>query len=51
MIREMLVDESHLRPNTIMVRVYDGLPREIIENLEVELYVGPQVFLVTLGSI
>jgi len=48
MLREMLVDESHIRPYTIMARTYDGSPRQIIKTLEMELYVGSQVFLVTL---
>lgn len=48
MLREMFVDESHIRPYTIMARTYDGSQRQIIETLEMELYVGSQVFLVTL---
>jgi hypothetical protein len=32
----------------MMARAYDGSPRPIIGTLEVELYVGPQMFLVTL---
>jgi len=32
----------------MMVRAYNGLPRQIIGTLKVELYVGPHVFLVPL---
>jgi hypothetical protein len=32
----------------MMARAYDGSPRPIIGTIEVELYVGPQMFLVTL---
>jgi len=46
-LKEMLVDESHMKPSTMMARAYDGSPRQIIGTLEVELYVGPQLFLVT----
>jgi len=45
---EMSVDESYIKPSTMMARVYDGSPRQIIRTLEVELYMGPQMFLVTL---
>jgi hypothetical protein len=31
-----------------MARAYDGSPRQIIGTLEGELYMGPQVFLMTL---
>ncbi|XP_052312616.1 uncharacterized protein LOC112328848 [Populus trichocarpa] len=45
MLEEMPIDESHIRPSTMMARAYDGSPRPIIGTLEVELYVGPQMFL------
>jgi hypothetical protein len=41
MFKEMLVNESYMRPSTIMARAYDSSPRQIIGTLEVELYVGP----------
>jgi len=47
MLKEMLVDKSHMKPSTMMARAYDGSPRQIIGILEMELYVGPQLFLVT----
>jgi len=47
-LKEMLIDESHMKLSTMMARAYDGSPRPIIRTLEVELYVGPQMFLVTL---
>jgi hypothetical protein len=28
-LKEMIVDELHIRPNTIMAKVYDGLPKHI----------------------
>jgi len=48
MLKEMPIDESYMKPSTLMVRAYDGSPRQIIGTLEVELYVGPQMFLITL---
>jgi hypothetical protein len=47
-LQEMPIDETHMKPSTMMARAYDGSPRLIIGTLEVELYVGPQMFLVTL---
>ena len=47
-LKEMPIDESHMKPSTMMARAYDGSPRPIIGTLEVELYMGPQMFLVTL---
>jgi hypothetical protein len=41
MLKEMSVDESHIKPSTMMARAYDGSPKQIIGTLEVELYVGP----------
>jgi hypothetical protein len=48
MLKEMPIDESHMKPSTLIARAYDGSPRQIIGTLEVELYIGPQVFLITL---
>jgi hypothetical protein len=48
MLKEMFVDTSHIKPSTMMVRVYDGFSRQVIGTLEIKLYIGPQVFLVTL---
>jgi len=48
MLREILIDESHMRSYTMTIRAYNGSPRQIIETLEMKLYVSPQVFLVTL---
>jgi hypothetical protein len=47
-LKEMPIDESHMKPNTMMAITYDGSPRQIIRILEVELYVEPQMFLVAL---
>ena len=48
MLNEMPVDPSHMQPSVIMARAYDGSPRQVLGPIEVELAVGPQVFLVTL---
>ncbi|XP_061979625.1 uncharacterized protein LOC133700079 [Populus nigra] len=34
MLKEMSVDESHMKPSTMMARAYDGSPRQIIGTLE-----------------
>ena len=47
-LEEMPIDESHMKPSTMLARAYDGTPRPILGTLEVELFVGPQMFLVTL---
>jgi hypothetical protein len=39
MPKEMLVDESHMRPCIMMARMYNSLPRQIIRTLKIELYV------------
>ena len=41
MLKEMPIDESHMKPSTLTARAYDGSPRQVIGTLEVELYVGP----------
>ena len=41
MLKEMPIDESHIKPSTMMARAYDGSPRQIIGTLKVELYIGP----------
>jgi len=41
MLKEMPIDESHMKPNTMMERVYDSLLRQIVGTLEQESYVGP----------
>ena len=48
MLEEMPVDPSHMQPSGIMARAYDGAPRQVLGSIEVELAIGPQVFLVTL---
>jgi hypothetical protein len=47
-LKEMFVNESHMKPSTMMARAYDGLSRQIVGTLKMELYVGPQIFLVML---
>lgn len=41
MLKEMHVDELHMKPSTMMARAYDDSPRKINGTLEVELYVEP----------
>ena len=48
MLKKMVVDISHIKPSTMMVRVYDGSSRQVIGTLEIKLYMGSQVFFVTL---
>ena len=48
MLDEMSVDPSHMQLSVITARAYDGSPRQVIRTIEVELAMGPQVFLVTL---
>jgi hypothetical protein len=48
MLKEMPIDESQMKPSTLMARAYDGSPRQIIRTLEMELYIGSQVFLIKL---
>ena len=48
MLQEMPINASHMKPSTMMARAFDRSPRPIVRTLEVELYVGPQMFLVTL---
>jgi len=47
MLDEMPVDPTHMQPSVITARAYDGSPKQVIRTIEVELAVGPQVFLVT----
>jgi hypothetical protein len=44
---KMPVDASHMKPSTMTARAYDGSPRPIIGNIDVELVIGPQPFQVT----
>jgi hypothetical protein len=45
---KMPVDVSHMKPSTMTARAYDGSPRPIIRNIDIELVIGPQPFQVTL---
>ena len=38
---KMPVDASHMKPSTMIARAYDGSPRSIMGNIEVELVIGP----------
>jgi hypothetical protein len=35
------VDISHMRSSTMIVRAYDGLPTQIIGNIEIKLVISP----------
>jgi len=41
MLKEMFVNESYMKPSTMMARAYDGLSRQIIGTLKIKLYVRP----------
>ena len=45
---EMSIDAFHMKPSTMTVRTYDGSPRPIIGNIDVELIIGPKLFQVIL---
>ncbi|XP_061945039.1 uncharacterized protein LOC133669048 [Populus nigra] len=45
---EMPIDATYMRPSTMTARAYDGSPRQVIGTIDIELFVGPQMFLVTL---
>jgi hypothetical protein len=44
MLDQMLIDTSHIKPNTMTARAYDGTPRLVIGSMDVELVIGPQPF-------
>ncbi|XP_073261997.1 uncharacterized protein [Populus alba] len=49
MLKEMPVDESHMKPSTLVARAYDGSPRPIIGTPRSRSYMwGPQMFLIPL---
>ena len=48
MLIEMPIDPSHMQPSVMTARAYDGSLKQVIGIIEVELAVGPQVFIVTL---
>ena len=51
MLDEMPIDATHMRPSTMTARAYDGSPRQVTGTIDIELFIGPQVFLVTLQVI
>jgi hypothetical protein len=48
MLDEMPIDATYMRPSTMTARAYDGSPRQVIRTIDIELFVGPQMFLITL---
>jgi hypothetical protein len=44
MLDKMPVDSTHMLPNTIMARVYDGSPKKVVGTVEIELFIDPRVF-------
>jgi hypothetical protein len=44
MLDHMLIDTSHIKPNTMTARAYDGTPRLVIGSIDVELVFGPHPF-------
>ncbi|KAL3570669.1 hypothetical protein D5086_027918 [Populus alba] len=45
---EMPIDVTYMRPSTMTARAYDGSPRQVIGTIDIELFIGPQMFLITL---
>jgi len=45
---EMLVDSTHMLPSTMTTRAYDGSLWQVVGTIEIGLFIGPEVFLVTL---
>jgi hypothetical protein len=43
-LNKMLVDASHMESSTMTAKAYNGSPRPIIRNIDVELIIGPQPF-------
>ncbi|KAJ6884344.1 hypothetical protein NC652_031366 [Populus alba x Populus x berolinensis] len=48
---EMPIDVTYMRPSTMTARAYDGSPRQVIGTIDIELFIGPQMFLITLQVI
>ena len=44
MLHEMPIDTNYIRPSTMTTRTYDGSPRQVIGTIEIELFLGPQMF-------
>jgi hypothetical protein len=45
MLNEMLVDSTHTLPRTMTTRVYNGSLKQVVITIEIELFIGPRVFL------
>ena len=45
---EMPIDATYMRPSMMTARAYDGSPRQVIGTIDIELFIGPQMFLITL---
>jgi len=45
MLNEMLVDSTHTLPHTMTTRVYNGSLKQVVITIEIELFIGPRVFL------
>jgi hypothetical protein len=48
---EIPVDSMHMLPSTMTARAYDGSPRKVVRTIEIELFINPQLFLVTVQVI
>jgi hypothetical protein len=44
MLDEMPVDSTHMLPNTMMDKAYDGSPKKVVGIVEKEFFINPQVF-------
>jgi hypothetical protein len=45
MLIEMLVDSTHMLPRTMTTQVYNGSLKQVVITIEIELFIGPRVFL------
>ena len=43
-LSRLLVDLSHIRKTHLVVRAFDGTKKEVIENMELPIQIGPCIF-------
>jgi len=48
MLDEMSVDSTHMLSSTMTAKAYDGSLRKMVRTIKIEIFIGLQVFLVTL---
>jgi len=47
----MLIDSTHMLPSTMTAKAYNGSPKQVVGTIEIELFIGLQLFLITLQVI